>query len=422
MVSMRSLRGRGMIVRGRLSCATRPSSYLKDAALRQEAATACRPGLRRSTSANSVHHSSSHRSGSMSDNTRAFRPVPVPIVVASLMVAVPLAGQEPVSWGEELVFHTFSIAAVDPETGESGVAVTTRNACVGNGVPWVRVGVGAVATQASTRTAYGAELLDMLESGMSPRDALNAATAADEGRENRQVGVVSVDGRAAQFTGSGPGDWAGHRSGPNYAAQGNVLVGAEVVDAVAETFEASEGSGRHLADRLVAALEAGQAMGGDRRVGRMQSASVVVVDPREGMARRDDGQTVHINVCEHLTPVAEVRRIYDTVSGTLGFRELSLPTGNDVWQVRVLMHALGYYRSTEAVVERNAESMRYDEEIAQSVDAFRHDRGLSSPGSGGTPSGFVDAHLVDVMWAALEDAGKARDVREMIRATTRIRR
>ena len=86
------------------------------------------------------------------------------------------------------------------------------------------------------------------------------------------------------------------------------------------------------------------------------------------------------------------------------------------------MHALGYYRSTEAVVERNAESMRYDEEIAQSVDAFRHDRGLSSPGSGGTPSGFVDAHLVDVMWAALEDAGKARDVREMIRATTRIRR
>ena len=358
----------------------------------------------------------------MSASDRAHVPAAILVAAIALAGVVPLAGQEPVDWGEELVFHTFSIAGVDPATGESGVAVTTRNACVGNGVPWVRVGVGAVATQASTRTAYGSELLDMLEEGMSPQKALDAATAADEGRENRQVGVVSVDGRAAQFTGSGPGDWAGHRSGPNYAAQGNVLVGAGVVDAVAETFEASEGSGRHLADRLVEALEAGQAAGGDRRVGRTQSASVVVVDPREGMARRADGQTVHINVCQHETPVAEVRRIYDTVSGTLGFRELSLPTGNDVWQVRVIMHALGYYRSQDEGVERSAEAMRYDEEIAQAVDAFREDRGLSNPRSGGTPSGFVDTQLVSVMWSALEDAGKAREVREAIRATTRIRR
>ena len=326
------------------------------------------------------------------------------------------------AWGDELVFHTFSIAGVDPATGESGVAVTTRNACVGNGVPWVRVGVGAVATQASTRTAYGQELLDMLEQGMSPREALDAATAADEGRENRQVGLVSVDGRVAQHTGSGPGDWAGHRSGPNYAAQGNVLVGPDVVDAVAEAFEASEGSGRHLADRLVEALEAGQAAGGDRRVGRMQSASVVVVDPREGMARRADGQTVHINVCQHETPVAEVRRIYDTVSGTLGFRELSLPAGNDVWQVRVIMHALGYFRPDAEGVERNGPSMRYDEEIASAVDAFRESLGLSHPGSGGTPSGFVDARLVGLMWEALERTGKATEVRDAIRDATRIRR
>ena len=134
-------------------------------------------------------------------------------VLAACWISTPLWAQEPLAWGEELVFHTFSIAGVDPETGESGVAVTTRNACVGNGVPWVRVGVGAVATQASTRTAYGQELLDMLEQGMSPQDALDAATAADDGRDNRQIGVVSVDGRAAQFTGEGPGDWAGHRSG-----------------------------------------------------------------------------------------------------------------------------------------------------------------------------------------------------------------
>jgi uncharacterized Ntn-hydrolase superfamily protein len=354
-----------------------------------------------------------------------IRPHVLPTLLA-LAVALwsvdALTAQEPAEWGEHFVFHTFSIAGVDPLTGESGVAVTTRNACVGNGVPWVRVGVGAVATQASTRTAYGTELLDMLEHGLSPQEALDAASASDEGRENRQVGVVSVDGRAAQFTGSGPGKWAGHRSGPNYAAQGNVLVGPEVVDAVAQMFESTERSGRHLADRLVEALEAGQAAGGDRRVGRLQSASVVVVDPREGMARRADGQTVHINVCQHATPVAEVRRIYDTVSGTLGFRELYMPTGNDVWQVKLLMNALGYFRPDDQGVERTAQSMIYDGEIAQAVDTFRDDQGLSNPRSGGTPSGFVDADLATLMWDLVEETGRALDVRKTIRDATRIRR
>lgn len=347
---------------------------------------------------------------------------PILAVAALLTWAAPVASQEPVSWGEELVFHTFSIAAVDPATGESGVAVTTRNACVGNGVPWVRAGVGAVATQASTRTAYGPELLDMLERGMAPAVALETATADDDGRDNRQIGVVAVDGRAAQHTGPRPGAWAGHRSGPNYAAQGNVLVGPEVVDAVADAFEASEGSGRHLADRLVEALEAGQAAGGDRRVGRQQSASVIVADPREGMARRADGQTVHINVCQHPTPVAEVRRIYDTVSGTLDFRELSLPTGNDVWQVKLIMHALGYFRPDDDEIVRNGDSMRYDDEIASAVDAFREARGLSHANSGGTPPGFVDAQLVGLMWDELEAQGKARELRTAIRDATRIRR
>ncbi len=330
--------------------------------------------------------------------------------------------QEPVSWGEELVFHTFSIAAVDRATGESGVAVTTRVACVGNGVPWVRAGVGAVATQASTRTEYGQELLDMLEAGMTPQAALERALSADDGRERRQVGVVSLDGSAAQHTGSGPGPWAGHRSGPNYAAQGNVLVGPEVVDAVAEAFEASEGSNRHLADRLVEALQAGQAAGGDRRVGRLQSASVIVVDPREGMARRADGQTVHINVCEHPTPVGELRRIYDTVSGTLGFRELSLPTGNDVWQVKLIMHALGYFRANETALERGPGAQVFDPEIAEAVDAFRADQGISTSSTGGTPPGFVDAQAVALMWAELEAVGKADAVRATIRDLTQIRR
>jgi uncharacterized Ntn-hydrolase superfamily protein len=331
------------------------------------------------------------------------------------------AGQEPVSWGEDLVFHTFSIAAVDPATGESGVAVTTRVACVGNGVPWVRVGVGAVATQASTRTEYGAELLDMLADGMTPQDALDRATAGDEGRDRRQVGVVALDGTSAQHTGDGPGDWAGHRSGPNYATQGNVLVGPEVLSAVAEAFEASEGSYRHLADRLIEALAAGQAVGGDRRVGRLQSAAVIVADPREGMSRRSDGQTVHINVCEHPTPVSEVRRIYDTVSGTLGFRDLSQPSGNDVWQVKLIMHALGYYRAGDQLV-RDRTSLFFDDEIATAVDAFRADQAISHSGSGGTPPGFVDAQAVRLMWAELEAVGKAEEMRQVIRDLVQVRR
>lgn len=353
------------------------------------------------------------------------RPRPVTALIAVAFALLPVtsvAGQEPESWGEDLVFHTFSIAAVDRSTGESGVAVTTRVACVGNGVPWVRAGVGAVATQASTRTEYGQELLDMLESGMTPRQALDAATQADSGRERRQVGVVSVDGTSAQHTGTGPGPWAGHRSGPNYATQGNVLVGPEVVDAVAETFEASEGSNRHLADRLIEALQAGQAMGGDRRVGRLQSAAVIVADPREGMSRRPDGQTVHINVCQHPTPVAELRRIYDTVSGTLGWRELSQPAGNDVWQVKMIMHALGYFRADQEPLARDDQSLYYDDEIAVAVDAFRADQGIANRDSGGSPPGFVDAQAIALMWAELEAAGKAAEIRAQIRELTRVTR
>ena len=178
-------------------------------------------------------------------------------IVEALAFAILIAtgsadAQEPAAWGEELVFHTFSIAAVDLATGESGVAVTTRNPCVGNGVPWVRAGVGAVATQASTRTEYGYELLDLMAQGVFPEDALARRLAEDDNAARRQIGVIGVDGRSAQHTGS-ISDWSGHRSGRTYVAQGNTLVGPEVIDAVAESFEATEGSQRHLADRLIEA-------------------------------------------------------------------------------------------------------------------------------------------------------------------------
>src|SRR5688500_16090837 len=253
--------------------------------------------------------------------------------------------QEPAKRGPALDLPTVSISAVDPVTKETGVAVTTRNPCVGNAVPWVRAGVGAVATQGGTRLEYGPELLDLLAKGVSPKDALDRLVAADADRERRQVGVIAIDGRSAQWTGAGQkgaesrGDWTAEVAGPTFAVQGNSLVSPDVVKAVAANFQASEGSPRHLADRLIEALNAGQLLGGDGRHGETQSAAVLVADPRPGMSRRPDGQTVNINVCEHPEPVRELRRIYDTASETLGFRTLEQPIGRAVLQLKIMRHA-----------------------------------------------------------------------------------
>ena len=335
-----------------------------------------------------------------------------------------LAAQEPAAWGAELEFHTFSIVAIDPVTGESGVAVTTRRPCVGNAVPWVRPGVGAVATQGGTRLEYGPELLDLLEQGVAPQEAMDRIVAADEGRERRQVGVIDMQGRTAQWTGAGQygaeeqGDWVAERTGVHYAVQGNALVDTEVVDLVAEAFEASEGSPRHLADRLIEALAAGHRLGGDGRHGETQSAAVLVADPRPGRSRRPDGVTVDINVCEHPEPVGEVRRIYDTVSETLGFRELRQFSGRDVLQLKVMLHALGYFRpNAETLDLEEAGADVYGPEAIEAVDRFRADQRWQT-GVGG----FVDARTIDRMWSLLEERGAARVVRERILEIARVDR
>ncbi len=343
------------------------------------------------------------------------------VLLSLILVSQQVQGQEPASWGADLEFSTFSIAAVDPVTGEVGVAVTTRVACVGNGVPWVRAGVGAVATQATTRTSYGVELLDMLSEGMTAEAALARATSADAAAARRQVGVIGLRGGSAQHTGESTNPWAGHRSGPNYVTQGNLLVGPEVLDAVGASFEATEGTARHLADRLIEALAAGQHSGGDARKGRVQSAAVVVADAREGRSRRADGITANINVCEHPTPVAELRRIYDTISETLGFRELSQPTGRDVWQLKVILHALGYFRPDSQSIEPGDDGSVFNEEIIDAVDMFRAAEGLSGPRSG-SPAGLVDRQTVDKLWSALARVGKDGEIREELLRWTEVRR
>jgi uncharacterized Ntn-hydrolase superfamily protein len=157
---------------------------------------------------------------------------------------------------------TFSIVAADVAAGEVGCAVESRYFSVGSVVPWAKAGVGAVATQAAGVAAYGPRILALLEDGLEPTDALEHALADDSARESRQVGVVTADGRAAAHTGSGCLHWAGHRVGDGYAVQGNILAGEAVVVEMERAFIEAEGS---LAERLVTALEAGQAAGGDAR-------------------------------------------------------------------------------------------------------------------------------------------------------------
>ena len=345
-------------------------------------------------------------------------------IAVVLLFVVPSVAQEPVAWGPDLEFHTFSIVAVDPGTGETGVAVTTRNPCVGNAVPWVRAGVGAVATQGGTRVEYGPDLLDLLEQGVSPQAAMDRVVAADPDRERRQVGVIGINGRSAQWTGSGQygaesqGDWVAERTGATFAVQGNSLVSTEVVDAVAATFQASEGSPRHLADRLIEALNAGHMLGGDGRHGETQSAAVLVADPRPGMSRRPDQQTVHINVCEHPEPVGELRRIYNTASETLGFRTLEQFMGRDVLQLKMMLHALDFFGPNAPGFDIAAEDANiYTEEAVEAVDRFRTAQGWQT-----SVPGYMSTREIERLWTRLAEAGSADDVRRRLLELQRIRR
>jgi len=342
------------------------------------------------------------------------------------MSVVPLMAQEPVDWGTgpEVQFHTFSIVAVDPKTGETGTIVTSRVTCVGHIVPWVRAGVGAVATQGGARLEYGNELLDMLAKGVSPQEAMDRAVKADEGRENRQVGVIDMKGNSAQWTGKQQygaekqGDWVHMRKGSTFAVQGNALVSPKVVDAVADTMQASENSDRTLADRMIEALYAGQVLGGDFRHGSKQSAALLIADPRPGRARRGDGISVNLNVCEHPEPVGELRRIYDATTETLGFRKLEQFVGRDILQLKLMLHALGYYRPNEKeVAMTDPDAGVYTEEAVRALDAFR-----SAQEMGTTVPGYVDADVIARLWSRLKEKGLDDDIRRKLPSLTLPRR
>jgi uncharacterized Ntn-hydrolase superfamily protein len=206
----------------------------------------------------------------------------------------------------EPLVATYSIVGCDLEARQWGVAVQSKFLAVGSVVPWAEAEVGAVATQAYANPSYGPNGLTLLREGLSASEVVERLTAADDGRDDRQLGVVDAQGGSASWTGPGCNDWAGGRTGSCYAAQGNILVGEETVAALAETFEQSQD--RPLAERLLEALAAAQAAGGDSR--GQQSAALLVVERNGGYAGLSD-VLVDVRVDDHDQPIEELRRIYE---------------------------------------------------------------------------------------------------------------
>ncbi|MDF1657272.1 MAG: DUF1028 domain-containing protein [Verrucomicrobiales bacterium] len=199
---------------------------------------------------------------------------------------------------------TFSIVAVDPETGEVGVAVQSKIVGVGSIVPFAKAGVGAIATQAYANVGYGPLGIMALEAGMNAEAVINLLTRDDPLRELRQVGVIAADGKSASFTGDECMDWAGGIAGENFAVQGNILTSKEVVEAMAKAFQETEDV---LAVRLLAALHAGEEAGGDSR--GKQSAALLVAREGWGYGGLND-QFRDIRVDEHQRPIVELERVY----------------------------------------------------------------------------------------------------------------
>ncbi len=199
---------------------------------------------------------------------------------------------------------TFSIVGFDPLENEWGIAVQSKFLGVGAVVPWAKAGAGAVATQSYANTAYGPKALELMEQGKTAQETLELLLADDLDREMRQVGLIDSKGNAATFTGKACYDWAGGVTGTHFAAQGNILVDEKTVDAMAHVFTETTGT---LADKLLAALDAGQEAGGDSR--GKQSAALYIVKEKGGYGGFND-RYMDIRVDDHPDPIKELIRIY----------------------------------------------------------------------------------------------------------------
>jgi len=259
------------------------------------------------------------------------------------------------------VVATYSIAACDLEARQWGVATQSKFLSVGSVVPWAEPHVGAIATQAYANPRYGSEGLELLKQGLPAEQVVERLTAADEGREHRQVGIVDREGRSASFTGRECLEWAGHKTGPCYAAQGNILVSAETVDAIAATFERT--ADRPLVQRLLDCLDAAQAAGGDRR--GQQSAALLVVEKDGGYGGLSD-TLVDLRVEDHERPLEELRRLHKIHDRLFG------ETPRDEWlsvddelaaELRERLGRLGYDGDLDEALNRWAGNANLEERV-----------------------------------------------------------
>jgi len=268
---------------------------------------------------------------------------------------------------------TYSIVAWDPDVPQWGVAVQSKFLAVGSVVAWAEAGVGALATQAWANPQYGPDGLALLREGLSAAEVVERLVAADAGQDERQLGVVDRDGGSAAHTGSNCHDWAGHRTGDGYAAQGNILVSSATVDALAETFEA--GPGQSLARRLIDCLAAAQVAGGDKR--GQQSAALLVVQAGAGYAGLTD-VIVDLRVDDHERPIEELRRLYalhDRLFGVTPDEDWLPLDGELADEVTALLTRNGYTTLREWAGVANLEDRVRDEPRIDPVvlEALRED-------------------------------------------------
>jgi uncharacterized Ntn-hydrolase superfamily protein len=260
---------------------------------------------------------------------------------------------------------TYSICACDTGAGQWGVATQSKFLAVGSVVPWAEPGAGAIATQSYANPRYGPAGLALLREGWPAAEVVERLTGADEGRDQRQLGVVDADGGAASFTGPGCHAWAGGVTGAGFAAQGNILVSAATVDALAETFQAT--AGRPLAERLLECLVAAQAAGGDRR--GQQSAALLVVERDGGYAGLSD-TLVDLRVDDNPQPVEELRRLHGLHEALFGRtpRDEWLPVDDQLRrELTERLSTLGYARLEDWAGVENLEERVDGEDLVDPV-------------------------------------------------------
>jgi uncharacterized Ntn-hydrolase superfamily protein len=290
-------------------------------------------------------------------------------VVAGVLLATGAAAQTP-------SLSTFSIVACDPVNGFLGVAVESRVVGAGSIVPAAEAEVGAIATQAAANVSFKRRGLEMLRQGRSPEEVVAEFRRTDPGIARRQFAVMDARCRVAAFTGDSAQAWAGHRTGDHFSVQGNILTGPEVADSMASAFRRAEAAGRPFGERLLAALKAGQAAGGDRR-GR-QGAGMLIVKKGGGYGGGDDIYA-DLHVEDSPEPILELERVYNVWMSTFhaadhflpgGSQPFAAPSGAHVCALRNLLARAGHGTATAQGF------CAFDDEVIAALKAFQRAQNL----------------------------------------------